>query len=87
MSTQSKLTILLHSSGILCFFMVFASCNFFFFLSFSFIGPHLRHVEGSCQARDRIRASVPAYTIATAIPDLSHQTYTIAHGSAGSLIH
>ena len=41
---------------------------------------------GCSWARGGIGAAVPAYTTATAMPDLSC-TYTMAHGNARSLTH
>ena len=60
---------------------------FCFVLLFSFLGPHVGHME---VPRLGVESELPlrAYTIATATPDLSLVCiHTTAHGNDGSLTH
>ena len=62
----------------------FFSCVFVFrFLSFVFLGLHLRHMEVS-RLGVKLELQLLAYATATATWD---PTYTTAHGNAGSLTH
>ena len=54
---------------------------------FVLVGAHLRHMEVS-RLEVELELQLPAYTTATATPDLSPVwTYTPAHGNAGSSTH
>ena len=49
------------------------------FLGFCFLGPHPRHMEGP-RLGIELELQLPAYTIATATPDLSH-VFNLHHSS------
>ena len=69
----------------------FSQCgNALLLLFFVFLGLHLQHVEVP-RLETESELQLLAYTIATAMQDLSHRyrsvTYTTAHSNARSLIH